>query len=118
MHVSTRIFAAAVMLAALCFGAHADTSAGGPPTNITGRRVVYYGDLNLNTEEDAKIMLQRIERTAKTACGGHATFSSYTPSLDHHTFEECRERAIQRTVKQLGAPLVIRIYSEARTRKF
>jgi UrcA family protein len=118
MHVSTQIFAAAVMLAALCFGARADTSTDGPPTNITGRRIVYYGDLNLNAEGDAMIMLQRIERAAKTACGGHATLSSYTPSLDHHTFEECRERAIQRTVKQLGAPLVIRIYSEARPREF
>jgi UrcA family protein len=118
MRISTRIFAAAVMLAALCFDAHADTPTDGPPTHITGRRVVYYGDLNLNAEEDAKIMLQRIERAAKTACGGHAKFSSYTPSLDYHTFEECRERAIQRTVKQLGAPVVTRIYSQARPREF
>jgi UrcA family protein len=116
MHVSTQIFAAAVMLTALCFGAHADTSTDGPPTRITGRSAVYYGDLNLNAEQDAKIMLQRIERAAKTACGGHATFSSYTPSLDYHTFEECRERAIQRTVKQLAAPLVTRVYTEARPR--
>lgn len=116
MHLSTPIFAAAVMLAALCLGAHADTSTDGPPTNITGRSVVYYGDLNLNAEQDAKIMLQRIERAAKKACGGHATFSSYTGSLDH-TFEECRSRAIQRALRQLGAPLVTSIYSEARPRE-
>jgi UrcA family protein len=116
MRISTPIFAAAVMLAALSFGAHADTSTDGPP-NITGRSVVNYGDLNLDAEQDAKIMLQRIERAAKKACGGHPTFSSYTGALDH-TFEECRERAIQRTVKQLGAPLVTRIYSEARPREF
>jgi UrcA family protein len=112
MYVSTPIFAAAVMLAALGVGAHADTSEG-LPANITGRSVVYYGDLNLNSEQDAKIMLQRIERAAKKACGGHATFSSYTGSLDH-TFEECRGNAVQRAVKELGAPLVTRIYSEAR----
>jgi UrcA family protein len=112
MHVSIQMFAAALMLAALCFGARAETSTDALPTNITGRRIVYYGDLNLNAEQDAKIMLQRIERAAKTACGGHATFSSYTPSLDYTTFEECRERAIQRAVKQLGAPLVTRTYSE------
>ena len=104
------------MLAVLCFGAHADTSTDGPPANITGRSVVHYGDLNLNAEQDAKIMLQRIERAAKKACGGHAAFSSYTPTLDH-TFEECRGKAIQRAVKQLGAPLVTRIYSEARPRE-
>jgi UrcA family protein len=116
MHVLTQIFAAAVMLAALCFGAHADTSTDAPPTNITGRSAVYYGDLNLNAEQDAKIMLQRIERAAKKACGGHATFSSYTGWLDR-TYEECRGRAIQRAVKELGAPLVTRIYSEGRPPK-
>ena len=113
MRLLTQIVSAVVMLYALCFGAHADTSTNGPPTNITGRRAVYYGDLNLNAEQDAKIMLGRIERAAKKACGGHATFSSYTGSLDN-TFEECRGKAIQRAVKKLGAPLVMRIYAEAR----
>lgn len=117
MRISTSIFAAAVMLAALCFGAHADTSTDSAPAKITGRSVLNYGDLNLNAEQDARIMLQRIERAAKKACGGHPTFSSYTGGLDH-TFEECRERAIRRTVKQLGAPMVTRIYSEARPREF
>jgi UrcA family protein len=116
MYISTPIFAAAVMLAALSFGAHADTSTNGPGTIIRGRSVVYYGDLNIETEQDAKIMLQRIERAAKKACGGHPTFSTTTGSLDH-TFEECRGEAIQRTVKQLGAPMVTRIYSKARSRE-
>jgi UrcA family protein len=115
MHVSTPIFAAAVMLAALSVGAHADTSTDALPANITGRSAVNYGDLNLNDEQDAKTMLKRIERAAKKACGGHATFSSYTGSLDH-TFEECRGKAVQRAVKQLGAPRVTRIYAEARPR--
>jgi UrcA family protein len=114
MRISTPIFAAAMMLAALSSGAHADTSS--PGTIIRGRSVVYYGDLNIETEQDAKIMLQRIERAAKKACGGHPTFSTYTGSLDH-TFEECRGEAIQRTVKQLGAPVVTRIYSEARSQE-
>jgi UrcA family protein len=116
MRISTPIFAAAVMLAALSFGAHADTSTDGPGTIIRGRSVVYYGDLNIESERDAKIMIQRIELAAKKACGGHATFSTYTGSLDH-TFEECRGEAVQRTVKQLGAPVVTRIYSEARSRE-
>jgi UrcA family protein len=112
MRISTPIFAAAVMLAALSFGAHADTSTDDPPSIIRGRSVVYYGDLNIDAEQDAKIMLERIERAAKKACGGQPTFSTYTGSLDH-TFEECRGEAVQRTVKQLGAPTVTRIYSEA-----
>ena len=117
MRISVPLLAAAVILAALSFGAHADTSTDGRSTRITGRSAVYYGDLNLYAEKDAKIMLQRIERAAKKACGGHATVSSYTGSLDYYTFEECRGEAIQRAVKQLGAPVVTRIYSEARPRE-
>ena len=113
MRISTPIVTAAVVLAALSFGAHADTLS---PTHITARGVVYYGDLDLKTEQDAKVLLQRIERAAKKACGGHAAFSTYTGGLDP-TFEACRDDAVQRAVKQLGAPLVTRIYSEARPRE-
>jgi len=116
MHVSTQIFAAAVMSAASCFGARAGTSTDSPPAHITGRSAVHYGDLNLNVERDAKIMLQRIERAAKKACGGHAAVSSYTGTLER-TFEECRGNAVQRALKQLDAPLVTRIYCEARPRE-
>jgi UrcA family protein len=76
MRVSTPIIAAALMLAALSCGARADTSS--QPAKITGRSAVYYGDLNLNAEQDAKIMLEGIEQAAKKACGGHPTFRSYT----------------------------------------
>jgi UrcA family protein len=111
MRISTPMFAAAVMLATLCSGVYADTSTDGPATHITGRSVIRYGDLNLSDEQDANIMLQRIERAAKTACGGHATASSYTGSMDHASFEECRAQAVARAVKQLNAPAVTRIYS-------
>jgi UrcA family protein len=115
MHVSIPILLVAIMLTPLGLRAHAVASTDGPSTAIRGRSVVYYGDLHIDIEQDAKIMLQRIGQAAKKACGGHATFSSYTGSLDR-TFEECRNEAIQRTVKQLGAPVVTRLYSEARPR--
>jgi UrcA family protein len=114
MHISVPTLAAAIMLAALSFGAHADTSS--QRVKITGRSAVYYGDLNLNAEQDAKILLERIEQAATKACGGHATFGAYTGSLNR-TFEECRSETVQRTVKQLGAAMVTRIYSEARLPK-
>jgi UrcA family protein len=115
MQISISTFAAAVVLATLSFGAaHADTSS--QPETITGRSAVYYGDLNLNAEQDAKIMLVRIEQAAKKACGGHPTFSGYTGRLDD-TFDECRSEAIARTVKLLGAPAVTRIYSDAMRRE-
>lgn len=87
------------------------------PINISpGRIAVYYGDLNFDTEHDAKIMLERIEQAAKMACADHATFGAYIGSFER-TFEECRSETVQRTVKKLGAPIVTRIYSETRPRK-
>jgi UrcA family protein len=114
MHISVPTLAAAVMLAALSFDAHADTSS--QPVKITGTSAVYYGDLNLTLPQDAKTMLERIELAATKACGGHPTFSSTTGRLDS-TFQDCRNEAVARTVEQLGAQLVTRIYSEARLRE-
>ena len=114
MRISTQAFAAATLLAALSLGAHADPSS--RATTFRGHGVVSYGDLNLETEQGAKILLQRIEGAAKKACGGHPTFSSYTGSLDR-TFEECWTEAIARTVKQLGAPVVTRVYAESARRE-
>jgi len=112
MHVPTS-FPIATIMAALSFGAHADTLSA---SNISsGRIAVYYGDLNIDTEHDAKIMLERIEQAAKRACGGHATFGTYIGSLER-TFEECRSETVQRTVKQLRAPTLMRIYSKATPR--
>jgi UrcA family protein len=115
MRISTSMFVGAVMLAALSFAAHADTSS--PDKIVRGGIAVYYGDLNLETETDAKIMLKRVERAAKKACGGHATFSTYTGSLER-TFEECRRETVQRTVNRLGSPMVTRLYSETRPREY
>ena len=113
MHVSTPIIAAVLMLAALSSGAQADPLS--QAAKITGRSAVYYGDLNLDAEQDAKIMLERIEDAAKKACGGHPTFSSLTGRLDD-TYLECRKEAVARTVKQLGSQLVTRVYTQSRPR--
>jgi UrcA family protein len=110
MHVSTSMFTAALMLAALNSGARADISINAPGTIIRGRSAVHYGDLAIDTDQGALVLLRRIEQAAKKACGGHANFSSYTGALER-TFEECRSEAVQRTVKQLGVPAVTWIYS-------
>ena len=117
MHISTRISALAVVFVALGGSARADTSTESSGTLTRGHSVVDYGDLHIETERDATIMLHRIERAAKKACGGHPTFSAFTGSLDR-TFQECRDGAIRRTVQQLGAPMVTRVYSEAMRREF
>lgn len=115
MRISCRMIAAAAALA-VCMGAHADESADSWRGSAQGRSVVHYGDLDIGTEQGAKIMLQRIERAAAKACGGHPTFSPATGALDS-TFRECRNTAVQRAVQQLAAPIVTRLYAEARPRQ-
>ena len=82
------------------------------PASTTNRFEVRFSDLNLNDEQDARVLLQRIERAAKKACGGHASFSSYTGGLER-SFYECRDDAVRRAVEQLAAPVVSRLYREA-----
>ncbi len=117
MRISSPLLAAALMLGTVSLGAHAGTSNDGLSTVIRGRSAVHYGDLDIDTEQDAKILLQRIERAARKACGGHPTFSAYTGGLEH-TFEECRDKAIERAVIQLRAPMVTRMYAETGQRQF
>jgi UrcA family protein len=113
MRFSIPTITAAAMLATLAFGARADASS--PDPVIRGRSVVHYGDLNIDSEQDAKTLLRRIEQAATEACGGHPTFVTYTRVPDN-TFEECRSGTVARAVKKLGAPTVTRIYFETNPR--
>ena len=114
MHNSILTIAAAASFA-ISLSARADISTDGSRALIRGRSIVQYADLDIATEQGAKILLVRIELAAKKACGGHPTFSTYTGSLDN-TFEQCRDLAVQRAVKQLGSPVVTRIFSATRPR--
>jgi UrcA family protein len=100
------------MIFAFCaFQANAHADALQTPSTQT-RFEISYADLNLNYERDARVMLGRIERAAKKACGGHASFSSYTGGLEA-SFYECRDNAIRQAVQLLSAPVVTRLYHEA-----
>jgi UrcA family protein len=91
-------------------GAYAD---GATDHGVRRQMVIHFGDLNPSNPKDAGVLLARIERAAKTACGGQPTFSSYTGHLDG-TFEECRGTAIRKAVERLGSPTLTRVYTEAR----
>jgi UrcA family protein len=110
MHISILTFTAAAMLTSLAFSAHADGSR--PDPVIRGRSIVHYGDLDINSQPGAEILLRRIEQAAVEACGGHVNFTTYTAVSDD-TFEECRRGTIARTVKKLRAPAITRIYLES-----
>jgi len=81
-----------------------------PDGMIRGQSAVRYGDLNLGIERDAKKMLRRIDRAAIAACGGWHPFGLSDGSIQKD-FEKCRAEAVARSVADLGAPLVTRVYS-------
>jgi UrcA family protein len=110
MHISILTLTAAAMLTALAFSAHADASRADPV--IRGRSIVHYGDLDIDSQSGAEILLRRIERAAVEVCGGHVNFTTYTAVPDD-TFEECRRGTIARTVKKLRAPTITRVYLES-----
>jgi UrcA family protein len=62
---------------------------------------VNYSDLDLTKEEDARQMLDRLERAASTVCGGNERFYGAHKSFTGRAarfFEECRDEALSRAV--------------------
>jgi UrcA family protein len=55
---------AALGVASLAIGAHADESVGRVPA-----RTVHYADLNLNTQAGAEVLYKRIRNAAEQVCG-------------------------------------------------
>jgi UrcA family protein len=55
---------AAICMASVAVGAHADETVNGVPA-----RTVHYSDLNLNTQAGAAILYKRIRNAAEQVCG-------------------------------------------------
>lgn len=109
-----KVSVAVVALATLAQGASAQPNSG--DRAIAGQATVNYGDLNINNERDANVMLARINHAATHACGGAASFDSnygVAPGYVRQDFETCRTDAIGKTVAELGAPVLSRIYADA-----
>jgi UrcA family protein len=106
MNISLSMLALAFALAA----SGAKSADVGSAVSSNGpRMVVQFGDLDISTERDAKVLLMRIERGATKACGGHRTFNSFTGAVDG-SFDECRNEVIRKAIAQIDAPLVTRLY--------
>jgi UrcA family protein len=110
MNISIERFLGALVLSTLSIGAHADGSSA--DSSIQGRSVVHFPDLNIESAQDARILLQRIDRAAEEVCGGQSAYKTFMVAADF-TFEGCRSGTIARAVKKLGAPQVTRLYLEA-----
>jgi UrcA family protein len=79
-----------------------------------GSIVVKYHDLDLRKEADAQVLLQRLERAAKTACGGNPKMNRAYEVIPRYTlevFQECRREAIARAVTQINAPTLSHLFA-------
>lgn len=58
---------------------------------------VAYGDLDLSTQADAKILADRIDQAARRACGGSPRFDQdyrLAHAAVNRAFEACHDRAV------------------------
>ena len=112
MRIATPIFAAAVMLAALSLRPMRTRQTDDPrtPYKVAALFIMVISTLTLN-KMPRSCFSESNERPRRRAVA--TRLCSNTLSIYRHMFEECRREAIQRTVKQLGAPMVTRIYSES-----
>lgn len=82
-------------------------------TNQDGRRyeTVSYADLNLHSEAGARALLGRLNVAAGVVCGPEP--SAFELS-EHQAFTDCRKKALDRAVGDVGSPELATIYgSEA-----
>jgi UrcA family protein len=82
---------------------------------LVGKVHVELKDLDLTKEPDARTLLDRLKQAAYRACGGDPKqHNSYRtrPQQTVRAYEECRENAVKRAIDQIGAPLLVRTYSE------
>jgi UrcA family protein len=89
-------------LAGACALAMASPTAAQSPDDQTSVRV-NYADLDIDHANGARVLLNRIETAATTACGGPADIHDLGRRA---MVEKCRSYAVGHAVKDLGAPMV------------
>ena len=86
-------------IAVFTAAAVASTASADPASQVS--RVVQIGDLNLHTQDGAKVAARRIHIAADYVCGGDSVL--WRQGAD---FFSCRNGAIDRALASLQAPLV------------
>jgi len=85
----------------------------------TRQMVVSFGDLNVHSEADARVLLNRLRMAARIVCGSAPMFGDLN---DQAFYDACRKNALDNAVATVGAPEVVEIYRgspiEARTASY
>lgn len=82
------------------------------PVNQISHEEVAYSDLNLSTQEGARALLQRLDNAAKRVCGAEPSRSPLQPKLVA-AYERCVSDAVDASVAQVNAPLVVALHTGA-----
>jgi UrcA family protein len=67
---------------------------------------VDYSDLDIRKENDARALLERLDRAAFKACGGDARWHpqyNLIPYRVNRVYRECRQEAVSRAVAEVDA---------------
>ena len=92
----------------LCLAAAVTLSCAAPVLAQTSDTVpsvsVKYGDLNIGSPAGARVLLERIEAAADTACGGAPDIRQLKQL---GSFEACRRSAVTRAVVAVDSPMLM-----------
>jgi UrcA family protein len=101
------------ILAAIFVAALATTAFAAPAAAETAESrsvVVHFGDLDPARTEDAALLLKRIDRAARRACGGRPAGAAML--TEARGYRSCVRKAVAGAVDRLAAPVVSALYNE------
>jgi UrcA family protein len=113
IHAAILAIAAATML-----GQSVACKASDVKYELVGRIAVQLRDLNLHDPDAARTLLARLDHAAWQACGGDPRFNSHyarRPDQVRRVFQECRDDAVARAVREVGVQTLTQAYNESKS---
>ncbi len=100
------VLSASLALGAVAWVVTAGVGLASAQTPQPAAEKVSYADLDLRTEGDAHILLQRLDAAAQRLCGPEPVHSPLTPRQTAQ-FDRCVNEAVHAAVHSTGEPLVL-----------
>ena len=108
------------LVAAIGLIAAAQGATAAQHAEVTIRQVtVQYGDLDLGTSTDARVLLTRLQRAAKRACGNPASNPDYSMIFAklERAWQVCHRDAVAKAVAEVDASLLTDLHRNEGTQR-
>jgi UrcA family protein len=69
---------------------------------------VRYADLDLSTEADAEVLMQRLERASRRVCRTNGRQFA----AERADYNRCRAESVEKSVAQIGSPILTARYND------